>query len=142
MLSFEFFLGRRFEQLRVAFPLVRWRRLPTPRDTPAAFLAHADALSLARQLAPRPPKVKFLASGEVDAAGAEGYVPGEAEGGTASAGEWVYLVGTEEGAWLRGWEVGIQEGVRRRVRGRALGAGEREAVAGESDARGMLRGYL
>lgn len=137
-LIFEFFLGRRFEQLRVAFPLVRWRRLPTPRHTPAAFLAHSEALSLARQLAPRPPKVKFLASSEPNMDAVEGEAQ-EQEGG---AGEWVYLVGTEEGQWLKGWEVGIQEGVRRRVRGRALGREEREAVAGEADARGMLRGYL
>lgn len=141
LLIFEFFLGRRFEQLRVAFPLVRWRRLPTPRHTPPAFLAQADALSLARQLAPRPPKVKFLPAGEVlgPAEASGGQVEGQGQEG---AGEWVYLVGTEEGGWLRGWEVGVQEGVRRGVRGRALGVEEREAVVGQADARGRLRGYL
>lgn len=66
--------------------------------------------------------------------------PGAREG---EAGAWAYLVGKQEGEWLREWEEAIREGVRRGVRGGVkleVELGEQRRTEEETTL-GALRGY-
>lgn len=136
LLAYEFFFGRRWNNLRCAFPLTRWRRLP-----PLAFNASSapssssstveptqqEMLALAASLSPRrPPKVAQL--------------PGPSS--VEPHGPWVYLIGTQEGEWMRKWENAVSEGVRRGVRGRELTLEDAErAERDREDGMRGLRGY-
>ncbi|KAL8291845.1 hypothetical protein RQP46_002103 [Phenoliferia psychrophenolica] len=108
----ELVLGARFDHFRATSPLVRWKVLPVPQD--GSFMTEEAALQLASTLdARRPPKVAVLPDGT-----------------------WVYLVGLEEGEWLRKWEGAIEEAVRTKKRGRYLLREVKEEVAVPA-----LRGY-
>lgn len=89
LLLAEYVFGRRFYHIRVSHPLTRWRPLPPPSTS--STHTHTSALDLARTLTARSPKVAQLPDGT-----------------------WVYLVGVQEGEWLRKWEEAIVEAVRAR----------------------------
>jgi hypothetical protein len=139
-LVIEFFAGRRWYNLRVAFPLTRWRRLPgasageedqqqqTDEDEARSAVDHAhsnlsypDALALATQLLmpPLPSSAPRDAASSVRPAVkvAQFQVPGAGRRPVDGRGPWLYLVGQQEGEWLRGHESKIVEAVRRGVRG-------------------------
>lgn len=116
LLIYEFFAGRRWNNLRCAFPLTRWRRLPPLASSSATSssagpssnatdLTQQEMLAFAATLsARRPPKVAQLPG------------PSVAE----SNGPMVYMIGTQEGEWMRKWEASVVDAVRNGVRGRAL----------------------
>lgn len=133
----DVFAGRKFYNLRAAYPLTRWRRLPTPAasststSTAATVTTYAEALHLATQFSSRqPPKIAQLPLPSLSDAAAQSRQP------------WLYLVGQQEGEWLRSWEDLIVDGVRRGVRGRGLGEEDRARFEQEQR-RNMerLRGY-
>lgn len=107
-----------YNHLRSSIPLTRWRCLPTtPTSSPHT---PASAKALAAAFAPRPPKVAHLP-------------------GSNGKGEWVYLMGTQEGEWSRKWERAIKVGVQERIRGgRVLREEDGEREGG---ARAVLKGY-
>lgn len=109
-------MGERFDNLRVSFPLTRWRRLPIPDTSSSIPLSSAAALEIARPLAPRAPKVAQLPTDDT----------------------FVYLIGMQDGEWLKAWEDAIAEGVRKGRRGVTLAEGDRTVNAG---VREQLRGY-
>lgn len=112
LLLLELLSGSRFSNLRLAYPLIRWRPLPLPPSSP---LTPQSAVTLARTLAPRPPKVAQTPEGD-----------------------WAYLVGTQEGEWMREWEGMVVDEVRKGRRGGVL----RIEGSEESRRRGVgLRGY-
>lgn len=95
----EFLSGDRYDNLRVAFPLTRWRTLPIPIPvTSTSSLSRAQAIEIARPLTTRSPQVAQLPSN----------------------GAYVYLIGTLESEWLQSWENGIIDAVRRGRRGGEL----------------------
>ncbi|ORY88123.1 hypothetical protein BCR35DRAFT_330332 [Leucosporidium creatinivorum] len=116
LLIYEFFAGRRWNNLRCAFPLTRWRRLPPLASSSAASSSagpsssttnptQQEMLALAASLsARRPPKVAQLPG------------PSAAEPNNS----FVYMIGTQEGEWMRKWESAVVDAVRNGVRGRAL----------------------
>ncbi|KAL8292630.1 hypothetical protein RQP46_001242 [Phenoliferia psychrophenolica] len=118
LLLIELFNGDRYDNLRVAFPLTRWRRLPLPSTSSSRPLTNAEALELARPLAARSPKIAQLPD----------------EHGTM-----VYLIGVQDGEFLKMWEDGIVDAVRMGRRGVALKELERGAGAGSEFHH--LRGY-
>lgn len=115
LLLVELFNGDRYDNLRAAFPLTRWRRLPLPTTSSSRTISNAEALELARPLAARQPKIATLPDGTI-----------------------VYLIGTQDGELVRSWEDAIVEGVRMGRRGVALKELDREVNAGVREA---LRGY-
>ncbi|KAM0751603.1 hypothetical protein T439DRAFT_355511 [Meredithblackwellia eburnea MCA 4105] len=108
----ELVVGARFDHFRAASPLVRWKVLPGRAD--GEEHTEDSALALAASLDNRQaPKVAVLPTGE-----------------------WVYLVGMEEGEWLRKWEGPIQEAVKAKKRGRVLLKAPSDVAAAPA-----LRGY-
>lgn len=117
-LAYEYFFGAQFANLRVAFPLTRWRRLPGATSITSLQEAHELARPLTRRA--KGPKV--------------GLVPGANPG---EAGVWAYLVGEQEGELLQRVEGAIAHGVRTGKRGK-LDPATDEAP---SDSASRLRGY-
>lgn len=95
----EIFLGDRFSNLRIAFPLSRWRPLPLPPSSSSQPLSYEQVIELARPITSgREPKVERL----------------------PSEGIWVYLIGTDENEFWNHWEGSVMDGVRRGLRGVTL----------------------
>jgi hypothetical protein len=108
-----------FNTIRCATPLCRW--LPLPAPSSMTLHTPSSAQALASALAPtRPAKVSRI----------------PAEQGEKS---WVYMVGLQEGEWLKMWEKAICVAVGERVKG---GVELRlEDGAREGTAKSVLRGY-
>lgn len=117
----------------ISYPLTRWKILPIPETARSSksssslnkghTLSKAEAIEIAQPLSHRgTPKVAQLPPAD------------KLEHGT-----WIYIVGTQEGEWLRSWEEKIVEGVKRRRKGE-LG-GKEKTVDRESDSLNTLRGY-
>lgn len=152
LLIVEFFAGKRWYNLRVAFPLTRWKRLPAVRPGSFAFgraivddrvdgsvdahlqsgssgsngMTYAEALALATELSSSAAvKVAQFPVVEPNDITVESNLSASSSSSssrppTQNTGPWVYLVGQQEGEWLRQQETRIVEAVNRGVRGQAL----------------------
>ncbi|ORY90625.1 hypothetical protein BCR35DRAFT_349578 [Leucosporidium creatinivorum] len=111
-----------FNTIRCATPLCRWLPLPAPSST--TLHTPSSALALAASLAPtRPAKVSRIPAAH----------QGEGEE------MWVYMVGVQEGEWLKKWEKAICVAVGERVKGGV--ALKLQDGAREGTAKSVLRGY-
>ncbi|KAM0752185.1 hypothetical protein T439DRAFT_379285 [Meredithblackwellia eburnea MCA 4105] len=130
LLLIELFNGDRYDNLRVAFPLTRWRRLPVPvpsssSSSPGPSSSSSTTLSTTQALELARPLTTGRASPKVAQLPTDGTM--------------VYLIGTQDGEFLKAWEDAIVDGVRRGRRGVALTQIEREGVY--VGIRESLRGY-
>ncbi|KAM0787364.1 hypothetical protein ACM66B_003450 [Microbotryomycetes sp. NB124-2] len=131
LLMYEALFGHKWRNIRCAFPLTRWRRVPQPPGQPSssstassgmtAEQARAVVSELQNPSETRPRLAQLPWSGD---------------------GDWLYLCGTLEGEWLKSWEGAITNAVRTGVIHRTLTSEDRDSVAGQTrDQLSLLRGY-
>ncbi|KAK4055966.1 hypothetical protein OIO90_002959 [Microbotryomycetes sp. JL221] len=148
--------GKKWHNVRCAFPLTRWRRVPIPtklheewqrtrnttasssrEDTSLAMqLTHDQALSIVTELHSSSSQNLSFPSNRV------AQLPLPSNRSLQTPGPWIYLCGTLEGEWLKNWEMAITNSVRTRVRQRTLTNEDRDEVTTRIQTElTMLRGY-
>ncbi|KDE02967.1 hypothetical protein MVLG_06501 [Microbotryum lychnidis-dioicae p1A1 Lamole] len=105
----SYFLSHRFHNLRVAFPLTRWRRIPNLSPSAEIETARLAAQALRSSRTRGEIRVAKLPSVSV--------FDDESEPGQVG---WVALIGVEETEAVSRWQMALREGVKRGVRGRKL----------------------
>ncbi|SCV67475.1 BQ2448_5086 [Microbotryum intermedium] len=105
----SYFLSHRFHNLRVAFPLTRWRRIPNLDPGADIETARSVAQALRSNRTRGEVRVAKLPSVSV--------FDDESEPGQVG---WVALIGVEETEAVSRWQMALREGVKRGVRGRKL----------------------
>ncbi|KAK4049059.1 hypothetical protein OIV83_004421 [Microbotryomycetes sp. JL201] len=134
LLIYDAMFGQKWRNIRCAFPLTRWRRVPVPTSQPSSScgapnMTGEQAQSIVSELqrgsstpCVHPPRMTELS--------------------WPNGGPWLYLCGTLEGEWLKQWEGAITNAVRSGSRQRTLTAEDRDQVEVQHrDQLSLLRGY-